>query len=102
MPSKRSWVAVQNDQARRGVQDSTEKAVQTVFKSSFAKDLKAIKSKPLLDAVAKLIELVETAQNLRTIPDGTLRLTGPKTEQLLNNFLPNTVKNGGWSALPIR
>ena len=43
--------------------------MKTVFKSSFAKDLKAIKSKPVLDAVAKLIELVETAPNLRVIPD---------------------------------
>ncbi len=39
--------------------------MKTVFKSSFAKDLKAIKSKPVLDAIAKLIELVETAPTLR-------------------------------------
>ena len=43
--------------------------MKTVFRSSFAKDLKGIKSKPVLDAVAKLIELVERAQNLRAIPD---------------------------------
>jgi mRNA interferase RelE/StbE len=43
--------------------------VKTVFKSSFAKDLKSIKSKPVLDAVAQLIERVEAAQTLRPIPD---------------------------------
>jgi mRNA interferase RelE/StbE len=43
--------------------------VKTVFKSSFAKDLKSIKSKPVLDAVAQLIERVEAAQSLRAIPD---------------------------------
>ena len=43
--------------------------MKVVFKSSFAKDLKAIKGRPVLDAVAKLIELVEAAQNLRAIPD---------------------------------
>jgi mRNA interferase RelE/StbE len=43
--------------------------VKTVFRSSFAKDLKAIKNKPVLDAIAKLIERVEAAQNLRAIPD---------------------------------
>jgi mRNA interferase RelE/StbE len=43
--------------------------VKTVFKSSFAKDLKSIKSKPVLDAVAQRIERVEAAQSLRAIPD---------------------------------
>jgi mRNA-degrading endonuclease RelE of RelBE toxin-antitoxin system len=43
--------------------------VKTVFKSSFAKDLKSIKSKPVLDAVAQGIERVEAAQSLRAIPD---------------------------------
>jgi mRNA interferase RelE/StbE len=43
--------------------------VKTGFKSSFAKDLKAIKNKTVLEAVAKLIETVEAAQNLRGIPD---------------------------------
>ena len=43
--------------------------MKTGFKSSFAKDLKAIKNKTVLDAVAKLIEVVEAAQNLRAIPD---------------------------------
>ena len=43
--------------------------MKTAFKSSFGKDLKSIKSKQVLDAVAKLIELVETSQNLRAIPD---------------------------------
>ena len=47
--------------------------MKTAFKSSFVKDLKAIKSKPVLDAVAKLIELVETAQSLRAVP-GVKRL----------------------------
>ena len=43
--------------------------MKAVFKSSFAKDLKSIKSKPVLEAVAKLIEFVEAAQGLRAIPD---------------------------------
>lgn len=43
--------------------------MKTEFKSSFAKDLKAIKTKTVLDAVAKLIETVEAAENIRTIPD---------------------------------
>jgi mRNA interferase RelE/StbE len=43
--------------------------VKTGFKSSFAKDLKAIKNKTVLEAVAKLIGVVEAAQNLRAIPD---------------------------------
>ncbi len=43
--------------------------MKTGFKSSFAKDLKAIKSKAVLEAVAKLITVVEAAQNLRAIPD---------------------------------
>lgn len=34
-----------------------------------AKGLKSIKSKTVLETVAKLIENVETAQDLRTIPD---------------------------------
>ena len=43
--------------------------MKTVFKSSFTKDLKAIKKKTVLESVAKLIEAVEAAQNLRAIPD---------------------------------
>ena len=43
--------------------------MKTAFKSSFAKDLKSIKSKPLYETVAKLIELVEAAPNLAAIPD---------------------------------
>lgn len=43
--------------------------MKTAFKSSFAKDLKSIKSKRVLNAVAELIELVERAENLRAIPD---------------------------------
>jgi mRNA interferase RelE/StbE len=43
--------------------------VKTAFKSSFAKDLKAIKNKTVLEAVAKLIEVVDAAQNLRAVPD---------------------------------
>ena len=43
--------------------------MKTEFKSSFAKDLKSIKSKTVLGAVAKLIEVVEAAQNLGAIPD---------------------------------
>ena len=43
--------------------------MKTAFKSSFAKDLKSIKSKTVLEAVAELIEGVEAAQNLRAIPD---------------------------------
>ena len=43
--------------------------MKTTFKTSFAKDLKAIKSKAVLEAITKLIEAVETAQDLRTIPD---------------------------------
>ena len=43
--------------------------MKTRFKSSFGKDLKSIRSKPVLEAVAKLIELVERARNLQAIPD---------------------------------
>ena len=43
--------------------------MKTEFKSSFAKDLKTIKNKTVLEGVAKLIEVVEAAQNLRAIPD---------------------------------
>jgi mRNA interferase RelE/StbE len=43
--------------------------VKTVFKSSFAKDLKSIKSKDVLDAVAQLIERVEAAESLQALPD---------------------------------
>ena len=43
--------------------------MKTAFKSSFAKDLKSIKSKAVRDAVAQLIERVEAAQSLRAIPD---------------------------------
>ena len=43
--------------------------MKTEFKSSFAKDLKSIKSKTVLEAVAKLIEVVEAAQNMRAISD---------------------------------
>jgi mRNA interferase RelE/StbE len=43
--------------------------VITGFRSSFARDLKSIKSKTLLDSVAKLIENVEASQDLRGIPE---------------------------------
>lgn len=43
--------------------------MKTTFKSSFAKDLKSIKSKRVLEAVAELIERVEQAETLRAIPD---------------------------------
>jgi mRNA interferase RelE/StbE len=43
--------------------------VRAVFKSSFAKDLKSIKDKAVLDAVAQLIERIEAVQSLRVIPD---------------------------------
>ena len=43
--------------------------MKTAFKSSFAKDLKAIKNKTVLEAVGKLVETVEAAVNLRAIPD---------------------------------
>ena len=43
--------------------------MKTGFKSSFAKDLKAIKSKTVLESVAALITAVEAAQDLRAIPD---------------------------------
>ena len=43
--------------------------MKTLFKSSFAKDLKSIKSKDVLDAVAQLIERVESAQRLQAISD---------------------------------
>ena len=43
--------------------------MKTEFKSSFAKDLKTIKNKTVLEGVAKLIEVVEAAQDLRAIPD---------------------------------
>ena len=43
--------------------------MRTVFKSSFAKDLKSIRTKTVLEAVARLIEAVEAAQDLRAIPD---------------------------------
>jgi mRNA-degrading endonuclease RelE of RelBE toxin-antitoxin system len=43
--------------------------VKTAFKSSFAKDLKSIKSKGVRDAVAQLVERVEAAQSLRAISD---------------------------------
>ena len=43
--------------------------MKTGFKSSFAKDLKAIKNKAVLEAVEKLITAVEAAPDLRTIPD---------------------------------
>jgi len=43
--------------------------VNTAFKSSFVKDLKSIKSKRVLEAVAELIETVERADNLKAIPD---------------------------------
>jgi mRNA interferase RelE/StbE len=43
--------------------------VKTAFKSSFAKDLKSIKSKAALESVAKLIEAVEAAGDLRAVPD---------------------------------
>jgi mRNA interferase RelE/StbE len=43
--------------------------VKTGFKSSFAKDLKSINSKTVLESVAKLIENVEAAQDLRGISE---------------------------------
>ena len=43
--------------------------MKTGFKSSFTKDLKSIKSKTVLESVAKLIENVESAQDLRGIPE---------------------------------
>ena len=43
--------------------------MKTGFKTSFAKDLKSIKSKAVLETVAKLIENIEAAQNLRAVPD---------------------------------
>ena len=43
--------------------------MKTGFKSSFAKDLKSIKSKTVLESVAKLIENVEAAQDLRGISE---------------------------------
>ena len=43
--------------------------MKTVFKSSFTKDLRSIKSKSVLEAVVTPIEFVEIAQNLRTIPE---------------------------------
>ena len=43
--------------------------MKTGFKSSFAKDLKAIKNKAVLEAVEKLITAVEAAPDLRAIPD---------------------------------
>jgi mRNA interferase RelE/StbE len=43
--------------------------VKTAFKNSFVKDLKSIKSKRVLEAVAELIEIVEKAENVRAIPD---------------------------------
>jgi len=43
--------------------------VKSAFKNSFAKDLKAIKSKEVLDAVGQLIRSVENAATLRAIPD---------------------------------
>ena len=35
----------------------------------FAKDLKSIKSKPVLESVAKVSEVVEAARDLRGVPD---------------------------------
>ena len=43
--------------------------MNTAFKSSFVKDLRSIKSKRVLKAVAQLIETVEKADNLKAIPD---------------------------------
>ena len=43
--------------------------MKTGFKTSFAKDLKSIKSKAVLETVAKLIENIEAAQHLRAVPD---------------------------------
>ena len=43
--------------------------MKTGFKTSFAKDLKSIKSKAVLESVAKLIENIEAAQDLRAVPD---------------------------------
>ena len=43
--------------------------MKTGFKTSFAKDLKSIKSKAVLETVAKLIENIEVAHDLRAVPD---------------------------------
>ena len=43
--------------------------MKTAFKSSFSKDLNSIKSKTVLESVAKLIENVEAARDLRGIPE---------------------------------
>lgn len=43
--------------------------MRTAFKRSFVRDLKSIKSRRILRAVAELIEIVEKAENLRAIPD---------------------------------
>jgi mRNA interferase RelE/StbE len=43
--------------------------VKTVFRSSFAKDLKSIKDKSLREKVAKLIKLVEAARDLAGISE---------------------------------
>jgi mRNA interferase RelE/StbE len=43
--------------------------VKTGFRSSFIKDLKSIKSRTVLESLAKLIENVEVAQDLRRIPE---------------------------------
>ena len=43
--------------------------MKTGFKTSFAKDLKSIKSKAVMETVAKLIENIEVALDLRTVPD---------------------------------
>jgi mRNA interferase RelE/StbE len=43
--------------------------VKTGFRSSFTKDLNSIKSRTVFESVAKLIENVEVAQDLRRIPE---------------------------------
>jgi mRNA interferase RelE/StbE len=62
--------------------------VKTGFKSSFAKDLKSIKSKMVLESVAKLIENVEAAQDLRRISEvKKLKAKGNYYRIRLGNYL---------------
>ena len=43
--------------------------MKTAFKASFVRDLKSLRSKRVLDAVAKLIEALEEADTLKAIPN---------------------------------
>lgn len=49
--------------------------MKTAFKASFVRDLKSIRSKRVLDAVARLIDSVEKAHTLVAIP-GMKKLQG--------------------------